>query len=199
MSVAPLRLENNGPGLLFQAQIVGRTVRPPLSIFDFKALLRRSSKNPIYRSSRGAAIAGDCGGPEPETTIGSQRRRIIGSAAPTGFGSAMACAPIATPSASRSDRTEPRPTPASSSPAQGVRELLLVHLRTPRNVRVFLPPRRVRPWSFRGPSRPRADWLSPRRSFRFGAAQVALVLHLAFVISTRRPRAARSRSPVSGS
>jgi hypothetical protein len=46
VSVAPLRLKNNGPGLLFQAQILGRTVRPPLSIFDFKALLMALKREP---------------------------------------------------------------------------------------------------------------------------------------------------------
>jgi hypothetical protein len=39
LSVAPLRLGGERPGLLFQARIVGETARPPLDLFDFKALL----------------------------------------------------------------------------------------------------------------------------------------------------------------
>jgi hypothetical protein len=39
LSIAPLLLADKRPGLLFQAQIVGRAVPAPLDIFDFKALL----------------------------------------------------------------------------------------------------------------------------------------------------------------
>ena len=46
LSIAPLGLADNGPGLLFQAQIVGRTVRPPIDIFDFEALLSALKQEP---------------------------------------------------------------------------------------------------------------------------------------------------------
>jgi hypothetical protein len=39
LAIAPLRLGDKGPGLLFQAQIVSETSRPRLDIFDSKTLL----------------------------------------------------------------------------------------------------------------------------------------------------------------
>ena len=38
--------QTSGPGLLFQAQIVGRTIRPPIDIFDFEALLSALKQEP---------------------------------------------------------------------------------------------------------------------------------------------------------
>jgi hypothetical protein len=46
LSIAPLRLEDKGPGLLFQAQIGSGTVRSSLDIFDFKALLSALKQGP---------------------------------------------------------------------------------------------------------------------------------------------------------
>jgi hypothetical protein len=43
LSIAPLRLEDKEPGLLFQVQIV---VRPPVNAFDFGALLSALEKEP---------------------------------------------------------------------------------------------------------------------------------------------------------
>ena len=46
LSIAPLGLADKGPGLLFQAQIVGRNIRPPIDIFDFEALLSALKQEP---------------------------------------------------------------------------------------------------------------------------------------------------------
>jgi hypothetical protein len=50
LSVAPLRLGGERPGLLFQARIVGERARPRLDLFDFKTLLdalKREADLPI--------------------------------------------------------------------------------------------------------------------------------------------------------
>ena len=39
LSIGRLPLRDNGPGLLFQARIVTRAARPPLDVFDLRALL----------------------------------------------------------------------------------------------------------------------------------------------------------------
>jgi len=50
LAIAPLRLGDKGPGLLFQAQIVSETARPRLDIFDSNTLvgaLKKESDLPI--------------------------------------------------------------------------------------------------------------------------------------------------------
>ena len=132
-------LADNGPGLLFQAQIVGRTIRPPIDIFDFEALLsalKQEPDPPIVTMCSFCQRLRRPGAGDRRLGLGgdvlSARRH---QPAP---GSAMACVPIATPSGSRSGRTQPQADAgARSSPVQGIRELLLVHLRAPRDVAFF--------------------------------------------------------------